>query len=104
MKLEILKNKIKVGSVLREGKDHFITVTNIYAENSNNPSYEYWENGYYLETNLEYITGMVTGQKNASDDWFVEVTYPQLRELKRVIEQDILEDYMQTYGNLIDGK
>lgn len=53
MKLKELKNYIKVGSVLREGTDHFITVTRIYGEKSDNPSYEYWENGYYHETNLE---------------------------------------------------
>lgn len=101
MKLKELKNYIKIGSVLREGTDHFITVTRIYGEKSDNPSYEYWENGYYHETNLEYITGMVKGQKDESGDWFVEVTYPSLNTLKSTEPSGIEEErvYLEELRN-----
>lgn len=73
MAKEDLKHRIVPGSVVREGKSHFLTVTNIYGKENNNPAYQYWEDDYYHETNLEYITGIVIDSKDPKTKWVDEV-------------------------------
>lgn len=51
---------IKPGDVLIEGNVHYITVTNII----DNYIIEYFEDDYFHETKIQYITGLVIGQKS----------------------------------------
>lgn len=63
MTREELKD-VKLGDILIEGKDHFISVNRLLEDPENPDRVEYFEDDYYHEVNCEYLSKLSVDKDN----------------------------------------